>query len=150
MVNRFERFSLLLFEILRYWHKLTAEEMKKYGLKGAHSIYLLTMLRYPDGITATQICECCVKDKADVSRMMTLLEKKGLVKKEGVHQNLYKGVFKLTEEGRKAALFVSQRASLAVDIAGKDLTDEQRKVLYEALEQIASNLRKLNKEGLPE
>ncbi|WP_294560902.1 MarR family transcriptional regulator [uncultured Traorella sp.] len=150
MVNRFERFSLLLFEILRYWHKLTAEEMKKYGLKGAHSIYLLTMLRYPDGITATQICECCVKDKADVSRMMTLLEKKGLVKKEGIHQNLYKGVFKLTEEGRKAALFVSQRASLAVDIAGKDLTDEQRKVLYEALEQIASNLRKLNKEGLPE
>ena len=150
MVNRFERFSLLLFEILRYWHKLTAEEMKKYGLKGAHSIYLLTMLRYPDGITATQICEYCVKDKADVSRMMTLLEKKGLVKKEGVHQNLYKGVFKLTEEGRKAALFVSQRASLAVDIAGKDLTDEQRKVLYETLEQIASNLRKLNKEGLPE
>lgn len=150
MVNRFERFSLLLFEILRYWHKLTAEEMKKYGLKGAHSIYLLTMLRYPDGITATQICEYCVKDKADVSRMMTLLEKKGLVKKEGIHQNLYKGVFKLTEEGRKAALFVSQRASLAVDIAGKDLTDEQRKVLYEALEQIASNLRKLNKEGLPE
>ena len=150
MVNRFERFSLLLFEIFSYWHKLTAEEMKKYGLKGAHSIYLLTMLRYPDGITATQICEYCVKDKADVSRMMTLLEKKGLVKKEGIHQNLYNGVFKLTEEGRKAALFVSQRASLAVDIAGKDLTDEQRKVLYEALEQIASNLRKLNKEGLPE
>ena len=144
MVDRFERFSLLLFEILRYWHKLTAEEMKKYGLKGAHSIYLLTMLRYPEGISAPQLCEYCGKDKADVSRMMALLEEKGLVK------NLYKGVFKLTEEGKKAALFVSKRASLAVDLASKDLSEEKRIVLYEALEQIVTNLRKLNKEGLPE
>lgn len=150
MVDRFERFSLLLFEILRYWHKLTAEEMKKYGLKGAHSIYLLTMLRYPEGISAPQLCEYCGKDKADVSRMMALLEEKGLVKKEGIHQNLYKGVFKLTEEGKKAALFVSKRASLAVDLASKDLSEEKRIVLYEALEQIVTNLRKLNKEGLPE
>ena len=150
MVDRFERFSLLLFEIWRYWHKLTAEEMKKYGLKGAHSIYLLTMLRYPEGISAPQLCEYCGKDKADVSRMMALLEEKGLVKKEGIHQNLYKGVFKLTEEGKKAALFVSKRASLAVDLASKDLSEEKRIVLYEALEQIVTNLRKLNKEGLPE
>ena len=108
------------------------------------------MLRYPEGISAPQLCEYCGKDKADVSRMMALLEEKGLVKKEGIHQNLYKGVFKLTEEGKKAALFVSKRASLAVDLASKDLSEEKRIVLYEALEQIVTNLRKLNKEGLPE
>ena len=33
MVERFERFSLAIFEISRYWHKLAAEEMSAYGLK---------------------------------------------------------------------------------------------------------------------
>ena len=61
MVERFERFSYAIFEISRYWHKLTTEEMEKYGLKGPHSIYLVVMHRFPDGITAPQLCEYCGK-----------------------------------------------------------------------------------------
>lgn len=149
MVERFERFSLAISEISRHWHKLTAEEMEKYGLKGTHSVYLLTMARFPDGITAPQICELCGKDKSDVSRMMSIMEKKGLVTKEGIHQNLYGGVFKLTDEGKDAAEQVKKRASLAVEFAGKDLTDESRKVFYNALESIAANLREISRVGLP-
>lgn len=149
MVERFERFSLAISEISRHWHKLTSEEMEKYGLKGTHSVYLLTMARFPDGITAPQICELCGKDKSDVSRMMSIMETKGLVTKEGIHQNLYRGVFKLTEEGRKAAEHVRERASLAVELAGKDLSEENRSIFYESLESIVSNLRELSKEGLP-
>lgn len=150
MVERFERFSLAISEISRYWHKLTTDEMERYGLKGTHSVYLLTMARFPDGITAPQICELCGKDKSDVSRMMSIMEKKGLVTKEGIHQNLYRGVFKLTEEGRMAALHVRERASLAVELAGKDLTDENRNIFYESLESIVFNLRELSKAGLPD
>lgn len=150
MVERFERFSLAISEISRHWHKLTAEEMEKYGLKGTHSVYLLTMVRYPDGVTAPQLGELCGKDKADVSRMMAIMEKKGLVTKEGIHQNRYGGVFKLTPEGMEAARHVRQRASLAVELAGKDLTEESRAVFYEALESITANLRTLSKEGLPQ
>ena len=51
-MERFERFSFALSEISRHWHKLTADEMNKYGLKGTHSIYLLTLSRYPEGLTA--------------------------------------------------------------------------------------------------
>ena len=47
MEDRFERFSVGMSEISRYWHKLTGDEMEKYGLKGTHSIYLLTMYRFP-------------------------------------------------------------------------------------------------------
>lgn len=150
MVDRFERFTFAISEISRCWHKLTSEEMEKYGLKGTHSVYLLTMYRYPEGLTAPQICDFCGKDKADVSRMMSIMEKKGLVVKEGVHQNRYGGVFKLTAEGMSAAEFVRRRAGLAVEIAGKDLTEENREIFYEALESIVLNLRKLSKEGLPE
>lgn len=149
MMDRFERFSVVISEISRYWHKITAAEMEKYGLKGTHSVYLAAMARYPEGVTAGQICEMCCKDKSDVSRMMAIMEKKGLVMKEGVYQNLYKGVFRLTEEGKAAAEYVNRRASLAVAIAGKDLTDETRAIMYEALEAIAGNLRDISDSGLP-
>jgi len=81
--------------------------------------------------------------------MMAIMEQKGLVTKESVHQNRYGGIFKLTEEGWKAAEFVCSRAALAVELAGKDLTEEMRANLYQGLESIASNLRELSKDGLP-
>ena len=149
MQDRFERFSFAIFEISKHWHKIAGEEMEKYGLKGAHSIYLLSLCRCPEGITAQQLCELCGKDKSDVSRMMSLMEKKGLVEKEGIHQNRYGGVFKLTEAGKQAAEQVRQRAALAVDIAGKDLSEENRKIFYQSLESIAANIRQLSREGLP-
>lgn len=150
MIERFERFSLAISEISRCWHKLTALEMEKYGLKGPVVTYLLTISRHPDGLTAPQLCELCGKDKSDVSRMMALLEQRGLVLKASIHQNRYGGVFKLTAEGRQTAEHIQGRASLAVELAGSDLTDENRAIFYEALESIAVNLKKIAKEGLPE
>lgn len=149
MVDRFERFSFAISEISRYRHKLAAVEMERYGLKGPHSVYLLAMHRHPEGITAPQLCELCGKDKSDVSRMIPILQEKGLVTKEGIHQSSYRGILKLTEEGNKAAEAISKRADLAVQLAGKDLTDENREIFYAALESIAANLRILSKEGLP-
>ncbi|MBO5259851.1 MAG: winged helix DNA-binding protein [Agathobacter sp.] len=149
MVERFERFLFTISEISRSWHKIAADEMEKYDLKGPHAIYLTTMYRYEEGITAARLSELCGKDKSDVSRMMNIMEKKGLVKKEGVNQNLYRALLKLTDEGKVAAEHVRERASLAVEIAGKDLTEEKREIFYESLETIASNLKELSKEGLP-
>lgn len=149
MVDRFERFSMVIAEIYRYWHKIAGEEMAKYGLKGPHCMYLVTMARYPEGTTAPQICELCGKDKSDVSRMMSIMEKKGLVTKEGGFQNRYRGVFKLTETGKAAAEFVKRRAGLAVELAGKDLTEENRRLFYKTLDSIAENLRNLSIHGIP-
>lgn len=150
MVERFERFSLAIFEISKHWHKIAGEEMAKYGLKGQHATYLLAIANCEDGITAPQICESCGKDKADVSRMMSIMEQKGLVTKESVHQNMYRGVFKLTEKGEEAVEHVRRRASLAVELAGRDLDDERRTIFYGALESIVLNLREISKEGLPQ
>ena len=141
---------LVRFEISKNWHKLTTDEMEKYGLKGPHSIYLLIMAKHEEGLTAPQICELCGRDKADVSRTMSAMEKKGLVTKESVNHSLYRGVLKLTEEGKRAAEYVSSRAKLAVEIAGRGLTEENRNIFYESLGIISGNLRTLCKEGLPE
>lgn len=147
MVDRFEKFTLALTELQRYWHKIAADEMARYGLKGPHALYLVTMFRYEDGITAAQLCEICDRNKADVSRAVSLMEQQGLVIREG---DQYRALLKLTETGRQAAQQVRERARLAVEIGGKGLTDERRTAFYETLTLIASNLKSISQTGMPQ
>lgn len=147
MVERFERFSLAIFEISRCRNKIANEEMEKYGLKGVHSIYLTTMIRFPDGITAAKLCEHCGRDKAEVSRTVSAMEKLGLLEKTG---SAYRAKLILTPQGQEAAQHIRKRAAMAVEKAGGALSDEQRAVFYAALETIAQNLQVLSEQGLPE
>lgn len=146
MVERFEKFSLSIAEISRCWHKLASEEMKVYGLKGAHALYLTTLYRYPQGITVPELCELCLKDKSDASRMLAILEKKKLVRKEGG----YGGKVQLTEAGLQAARQVRSRVCRAVEEAGKDLSAEEREIFTKALGSITENLQRLTCEGIPQ
>ena len=150
MLDRFERFSFAISEISRCWRKLASEELAKYGLKSPHATYLTTMYKYPEGITVPRFCEVSGKDKSDASRMIAILEEKGLACKKDVDGSLYRGLWVLTSEGRTAAEQVSLRASKAVELAGKDLTDENRDVFYKALDSITANLSLLSKKGIPE
>lgn len=150
MLDRFEHFSLAINEISRCWRKLAAEEMKKYGLKGSHATYLSTMYRYPEGISVPQLCELSGKDKSDASRMLAILEEKGLVKKHEVDGSLYRGLLVLTDEGRLAAEHVRRRASKAVEQAGGGLDNETREIFYRALDSITARLTELSKKGIPE
>ncbi len=150
MLNRFERFSLAISEISRCWHKLAAEELAKYELNSPHAVYLNTLYQHQDGITAARLGELCCKNKADVSRMVSILEQKGLVKKESTGANMYRALLKLTEEGKEAARHVQERAALAVELAGAGLCEQDREAFYRSLELITANLQKLSKEGLPQ
>lgn len=149
MLDRFERFSLAIAEINRHWHKLAAEELIPYGLKSAHATYLTVMARHPEGITASELCNECGKDKSDASRMIAILEEKGLVTKEATGGSRYRGLLKLTGEGLKAADHVCRRAAAAVEAAGCDLNPEEREIFYRALDSITGHLRRLSKEGIP-
>ena len=46
MENRFEHFTLDIFNISKYWNKIASEEMREYGLRGAHALYLLMLDGY--------------------------------------------------------------------------------------------------------
>jgi len=150
MLNRFARFSLAIAEIDRCWHKLATEEMSKYDLNSPHAVYLNVLYQYPEGITAAKLGELCCKNKADVSRMVSILEKKGLVRKEGVGGNLYRAKLLLTDQGQQAAEHVRKRAAVAVELAGEGLSDADRDTFYRSLELITENLQSLCKTGLPQ
>ena len=150
MIDRFEHFSLAISEISRCWRKLASEEMAKYGLRAPHATYLSSISRYPDGISVPQLCELCGKDKSDASRMIAILEEKDMVEKISVDGSLYRGKLILTELGKTAAGHVQRKASLAVELAGRDLDEASREIFYRALDSITSNLTELCKKGLPE
>ena len=149
MIQRFEQFTSAIFEISRCWHKLAEEELSVYGLKGPYATYLTVMYRHEDGITGPELCQLCGRDKSDLSRAVAMLREKGLVVKEAVDQSLYRGLLKLTEQGRIVAGQISRRASLAVEMAGRDLSEESRETFYKALFSITGHLREISKEGLP-
>lgn len=148
MIDRFERFSYAISEISRCWHRIAGEEMGEYNLKGSYSVYFTTMYRYPDGVTAAQLVELCSRDKADVSRAMALLEKKGLVERYEPDGKAYRARLQLTKQGRELAEHIALKAQAAVERASHGLSPEKRAVFYEALELITGNLQILCKEGL--
>lgn len=145
MIDRFEKFSAAISEISRYWHKIAADEMERYELKGPYAVYFTTLYRYPEGLTAAKLGEICSRDKADVSRAVAVLEKKELIVKEGTN---YRASLKLTERGREVAALINEKAEAAVSLGGMGLTDAQREIFYRCLERIASNLRELSRKGL--
>ncbi len=144
-MDRFETFSLALFSISRCWSKIAGEEMKRYGLKGAHAFYLVTILRHDGELTAANLCELCGRDKADISRAVSTMESLSLLQRTG--DNPYRARLKLTDTGRAAALSIQETAARIVDRVGSDLTQEKREIFYDALAIVTANLEEYCKEG---
>ena len=150
MLQRFEEFSFSISEIYHNIQKIERDEMDKYGLKGPHAQYLVAMTRCPEGLTAAQLSEMCDRDKAAVSRALNELEKRGLVIRELANDTAYRAMLKLTETGSTAARYVCEKATQAVELAGRGLSDEERTVFYAVLNRIGINLRAIARDGLPE
>lgn len=148
MLQRFELFTSGISSVYRDVQKIERDEMEKQGLRGAFAQYLLAISRYPEGITAAALCEVCDKDKAAVSRVVAEMEAKGLLERETGNQ--YRAKLCLTPAGEEAAEFVRRRASAAVELAGKDLSEDERKAFYAALAVLSASLQKISRAGLPE
>ena len=148
MVERYEKFSFIISDIGKNLHKLSTDEMKKFGLRGSWAKYLIALKLHRNGITAGKLCEICDRNKADVSRAMSELESKDMVKRLEADAN-YRVRFALTDHGRSIAEKLSERASVAVGCVSR-MTDEERAFFYGALETIAENLESLTVSGIPE
>jgi len=150
MLSKYESFSLSISSMYHDVQKIERMEMAKFGLKGPHAQCLLVMNRYPEGITAAQLCEACEKDKAAISRVISELEHKGLVTRVSAKDTFYRAKLKLTNSGRVIAEQVDHAASVAVNMATQGMSEEDRKTMYECLGLIATNLRSICKNGIPE
>lgn len=150
MVTKYEQFSASISSIYHDIQRIERVEMEKFGLKGPHAQCLLVLSRYPEGITAANLCEVCEKDKAAISRSLSELEAAGLVCREDRNGSRYRAKLRLTEQGANAAQTVSRKAQLTVELAGAGLDNGQREIFYRVLELIAGNLHTICRDGLKE
>lgn len=140
-MDRFERFTLSIFSITRYWNKIATEEMRPYGMRGSYALYLVALVDADEEPTAARLAEMVQRDKADVSRALDVLQKKGIVEPYG--KSRYRAPIRLTDEGRALARQVKQKAARALEIAGAGLTEEMRQDMYQALDIISENMEKI-------
>ncbi|MBQ5771553.1 MAG: winged helix-turn-helix transcriptional regulator [Clostridia bacterium] len=150
MLDRFFRFSSAINGIYQSIQKIEADELTKYGLRGAHAQYLIAMTQYPGGITSAKLTQLIQKDKAAVSRAVMEMEEKGLVLRVNNGEKNYRAPIILTETGEKAALALCERAKLAVELAGGNLDEDMRNNFYKALGIISEKLDVISRTGLPE
>lgn len=148
LVSRFEIISSSVSSIYHDIQKIERVEMARFGLKGPHAQCLFAMGRFPEGITASRLCDLCDKDKAAISRTVAEMEREGLVNRVERNGNRYRALLVLTEKGIQTAQIVNQKIQLAVELAGEGLDDAQREIFYRVLALIAGNLHTICKDGL--
>ena len=150
MLSRFEKFTYDINEIDLYWHRIAAAEMKVYGLKAGTALYFTRLSAHPEGLTAAELAASCGRDKADVSREIAALEQAGFVSRGPDGRRGYRARIVLTERGEALTREVVRKASAAVEQVGSCLTEEERRVFYDALDKITENIRALSESGLPD
>lgn len=148
MIERFEQFTYSINGIYRYVLKIERDEMERYGYRASYALYLAVMSRFPEGLTAARLSELCDRDKAGISRIVSEMEENGLITRHSNKDNFYRARLTLTQKGRNVAQYVQEKAIAAVLQAGGDISDADRKVFYDCLSLIASNLKKISIEGL--
>lgn len=148
MEDRFEKFTLLIYNIYRAISKIKSNEMEKLGLKSTHVSCLYYLFKNGGKLTPKQLCSACEEDKASISRAVDYLEKCGLLTFNPTDDKRYKVPIVLTEKGQKTGKFVSDKVDEILSKASEGLSENDRKCLYKCLALISDNLKKiLNENG---
>ena len=137
--ERFETFTRLITRISRNIRRIKTDEVAEFNLKSPH-VSCLYYLYKSDKLCSTELAEVCDEDKAAISRTLMHLEREGLISCENQGKRRYKADYKLTEHGREVATIISAKIDRLIMLAGEDLTDEERRVFYYALEKISAKL----------
>lgn len=142
METRFEMFTVLIAKISRCIYKIKTEEMQEFNLKSSN-VSCLYYLYKKNNLTAKELCVMCGEDKANISRSLKHLENEGFISCQSRKQKKYQTALSLTEKGFTAGKFIAEKIDKILEEASVGLTEENRKIFYQSLTLIASNLENI-------
>ncbi len=143
MEERYQLFTTLIAKCARTIKKIKSSEMSEFNLKGLHVSCLYYAFTNKKPLTATELCDICDEDKANISRAIDVLEAEGYVVCNSKTQKKYNCPISLTEKGVEVAKSVAGKIENLVMIASRGLSEENRKIFYSSLTLISSNLEKI-------
>ncbi len=140
MEERYQLFTTLIAKCARAIKKIKSREMSEFNLKGLHVSCLYYVYISKKSLTATELCEICDEDKANISRAIDMLEEGGFIVCNSKTQKKYNCPISLTETGMTVAKSVANKIDDMVMLASRGLSEENRKVFYSSLTLISNNL----------
>lgn len=139
----FENFTITVIKLNKLVQKIKAYEMREYGLKAIHVMCVYYLALNPDGLTAAELVKLTLEDKAAVSRGLRLLREKGFVQYD---PKRYNSGIRLTDDGKKLAGIITEKADKAVEAGSTVLSDAERELFYKTLQSVADNLKSYYRE----
>lgn len=143
METRFEIFTTQIAKISRCIRRIKTEEMSEFDLKSPHVSCLYYLYASGEALTAKALCDMCDEDKAAISRSIEYLEENGYISCESKTEKRYKSPLSLTDKGLVVAEQIASKIDQILNVASVGLTEENRKIFYESLMLISSNLQNI-------
>lgn len=114
--------------------------MKQYDVKGCE-VMCIYHIYNNNKITSKELVKLCEEDKAQISRSLQELEKKGIIQfVQSNDKKRYNTIITLTEYGFEVANAIQQKVDYIFFICGAVLKDDEREIFYDSLQKIASSL----------
>lgn len=146
MTDSFEMLTGGISSVYKNIQKIKKLSMNELGLKGVHVMCIYYLYSTPEGLTASELCTRCREDKAAISRILSELERFGMIT---YHQTAhtegrkYRAKAVLTEKGYSYGSKVAELIRQSVDAGRNGLTMEETKIFYRVLYHISDNLEQL-------
>ena len=147
--ERFGSFVSTVTSIYRTIRRIKQQRIRGLGLRIGDIMVLFHLSKKPEGMTAAELCRETGDDKAETSRVLAALVEQGYVSYLP-SATRYRARAVLTEKGTVLMTdTLNGMIAEAVTVAGCDLTEDDRRILYCSLSRIASRLEQLAGTGEP-
>ena len=141
MTDRFEQFVSGITLCYKHIQRIKSLEMTELGLKGTQAMCVFYLYRKPEGLTAAQLSQLCLEDKAAVSRTLAHLAEGGYLEQAEEGSKRYRAHIILSQKGRELGEKVNELIAEWVEMGGEGLSAEERAAFYHGLEVISRNLQ---------
>ena len=138
MDERFKIFTNHINSINRSIRRIKNIEMKEYDLKSPH-VSCIYYLYKEKSLSIKELTKLCDVDKSAISRTLDYLLNNDFIIING--DKGYKNNLILTNKGNIVGKYISDKVDNILNEASKGLTEEERKILYKALDIIDNNLK---------
>jgi len=104
---------------------------------------VLNMIKDDENLNQNNLCELLYKDKSNMTRLLSILEKKGLIEKiQHTDNKKQTNIIKITEKGRKLRAEITPVMTASRSSYLKDISEDDMYICIKVLTQIQKNLEK--------
>lgn len=136
----FELALMTMKDIVKDSQKIKEKSVSDLDLKSADVIVLLELMKHQDGLTFVELTKNVSVDKANTSRVVNELIKKGFILKKDSKKYKYNLV--LTDLGYVTTRDIFKEMKKIQHELGKDLSIQELNDFYKTLNKISDNLKK--------